>query len=157
MQGPGQSPGNYREVFKEIAFHASVLLGHRGAQEAPLGSSATCPCGPTAAEEPSRRTTDLEGESQWIPPAVRTGMAFPAQQILHATCHSVQSLPSHPPRCSCPTGSSAVSLLSLEPVTNSVGILPWHNLMPFTCCKAEKEFPKGFSKPLNTTTDLLYS
>lgn len=26
--GLGQSPGNHREIFKEIAFHASVLLGH---------------------------------------------------------------------------------------------------------------------------------
>lgn len=87
MQGPGQSPGNYREVFKEIAFHASVLLGHGGTQEAPSGRSATCPRRPTAAEEPSRRTTDLGGEPRWIPPAVRAGMAFLAQQLLHATCH----------------------------------------------------------------------
>lgn len=29
--GLGQSPGNHREIFKEIAFHASVLLGHGGA------------------------------------------------------------------------------------------------------------------------------
>lgn len=87
MQGLGQSPGNYREVFKEIAFHGSVLLGHGGTQEAPLGRSATCPRRPTAAEEPSRRTTDLRGEPRWIPPAVRAGMAFLAQQLLHATCH----------------------------------------------------------------------
>lgn len=113
MQGPGQSPGNYREVFKEIAFHASVFLGHRGAQEAPSGSSATCPRRPTAAEELSRRTTDLGGEPQWVPPAVRAGMAFLAQQLLHATCHSAQSLPSYKPWCPCPTGRSAVPCFEL--------------------------------------------
>lgn len=79
IQGPGPSPGSYREVFKEIAFHASVLFGHRGAQEAPSGSSATCPHSPTASEEPSRRTKNLGGDPRWIPPAVRVGMAFLTQ------------------------------------------------------------------------------
>lgn len=84
-QGPGQSPGNHRKIFKEIAFHASLLLVHRGAWEAALESSAACPCRPTAAEEPSRRREDLRGEPQWIPPAVRADMAFLSQQLLHAT------------------------------------------------------------------------
>lgn len=147
MQGQEPSPGSYREVFEEIAFHAAVLSGHGGAQEAPLGSSATCPHAPTAAEEPSRRTTNLRGDPRWIPPAVRAGMAFLAQQLSHATRPSVLSLLSCPPRCPCPTGSLAVPCFGpvvIGDVENLVRVLHWHNLVPFACCKAEEEFPKGF-------------
>lgn len=59
MQGPGESPSNHREVVKEIAFCASLLLGHGGAREASLGSSTSCLHGPTAAEESSRRKQTL--------------------------------------------------------------------------------------------------
>lgn len=40
----------------------------------------------TAAEDPSRRTTDLRGEPGWIPPAARARMAFITQQLLRAMC-----------------------------------------------------------------------
>lgn len=70
MQGPGESPGNHREVIKDIAFHASVPLGQGGAQEVSLGSSSSCLHGPTAAEGSSGRKQKLwesHNESHLLP------------------------------------------------------------------------------------------